>query len=103
MLTGDRRPRRVKSLATVPDGPNLLVANLLTSRLTTLQGSAIEIWQLLEGDPTLSEMANALVALHPEVDPRRLVEQLVEFVDELSRAGLVETSPSGHSPAFDRR
>lgn len=73
-------------LVRLPDGP-----------LHTLAGTAAEVWELLDGEPTAGEVADALAARYdaPAAD---IVADVDVLLTTLAGAGVVVTRPGGPAP-----
>lgn len=63
--------------------------DLRSSRYFSLNSTGAALWRLLEDDPDLEQLADALVEAHA-VDRRQALVDARTFVDALQEHGLVE-------------
>jgi len=53
-----------------------------------LDGTGLEIWRLLDGKRTVTEVAETLASRYTGMDRARILDDTARFVQELERLGL---------------
>ena len=76
----------------VTDGRAVLL-DAAGSTMTTLNPTGTVLWRALERHLEPSELVGELAAVHTDVDPTRLTEDVERFLDALVDDGLVELVP----------
>jgi hypothetical protein len=64
-----------------------------TSRALMLNGTASDVWRLLDGEHTLDEIVE-LLALAYQISSGSIRSDVVRTIDELAAAGLLCTGPA---------
>lgn len=89
-MGGPIRRSKSSTLEAEVDG-DLSLYNPESSQVTVLNSSATEIWKLIDGSMTLTEIVNRLAESY-EVNPDTIVDEVQQTVSSLTEAGLVETT-----------
>jgi PqqD family protein of HPr-rel-A system len=70
---------------------DLSVYNPESEQVTVLNSSATEIWRLIDGRLSLTEIVDRLAESY-DVDPDTIMDEVQQTVTSLTEAGLVETT-----------
>lgn len=81
--------RRRSGLSTQDVDDTLVVANEATTWCYGMECIARQIWQLLDCPRTVGDLSVALMDGY-DVDRERCASDVLEFVEELNREGLIE-------------
>jgi len=72
-------------------GEDISLYDPQTEQVTVLNGTASDVWRLADGSYTLQEITQLLASSY-QVSPDSIAADVEKAVDELSEAGLIESS-----------
>ncbi len=87
-MSGEGRPRR-KDLSSQELAGETLVY-LPDGGVCTLNATAVEVWELCDGNRTHQQIADDFADLHPDEDKASLVSDAMEALSLLQHSGLFE-------------
>ena len=88
---------RNKSVSTCRCGDNAILFNADFGKEKVINGSAFWIWQNLDGDSNIQEIANDMSRQFEVVSHETVIEDIRNFLSELEKEGFIETREDENS------